>query len=323
MGTIVAAVFLLVLVIVFGAYLLLVVQPEQRESGAVRRRLKGSRPSISKPESREIGKTAERLSAVALLDRLLRRFTTVSAPLKRLIQQSGMEQSVGSLVLQCIFCATVTIAVVGLVTSYSLPVLVLGLAAGVLPFYWVRRKATQRLRQFEEQFPEAIDLIARALRAGHALPTALQLASEEVPDPVGSEFRLLFDQQNYGLSMTDALRAFGERVPLVDARFFVTAVQTQREMGGNLSEVLDKLAAVIRERFKVKRQVRAISAHGRITGVALGLLPPAVALVLFILSPAHIGLLVQDQLGLYMLAMAVTLQMIGVLIIRRIVDVEF
>ena len=142
----------------------------------------------------------------------------------------------------------------------------LGVVAGAVPFLWVRRKAKKRLALFEEQFPEAIDLIARALRAGHALPTALQLASEEVPDPVGAEFRLLFEKQNYGLSMTDALREFGERVPLLDARFFVTAVQTQREMGGNLSEVLDRLAAVIRERFKVKRQVRAVSAHGRITG---------------------------------------------------------
>jgi tight adherence protein B len=322
-GTIVAAVFVLVLVIVFGAYLLLVVGPEQRESGAVRRRLKSSRPKISKPEVREIGKTAERLSAMALLDRILRRWTGVSAPLKELIDQSGMQQSVGSLVLQCIFCTTVTIAVVGLFTSYSFPVLVLGLTAGAAPIVYVRRRARKRLAQFEEQFPEAIDLIARALRAGHALPTALQLASEEVPDPVGGEFRLLFDQQNYGLSMTDALRAFGERVPVLDARFFVTAVQTAREMGGNLSEVLDKLAAVIRERFKVKRQVRAVSAHGRITGVALGLMPPAVALVLYILSPAHIGLLVQDPLGLYMLFAAVTLQIVGVLIIRKIVDVEF
>jgi tight adherence protein B len=322
-STIVAAVFVLVLVIVFGAYLLLVVRPEQRESGAVRKRLKSSRSKISKPDVREIGKTAERLSAVALLDRILRRWTGVSAPLKELIDQSGMQQSVGSLVLQCIFCTMGTIAVVGLLTSYGFLVLILGLAAGTAPIVYVRRRARKRLAQFEEQFPEAIDLIARALRAGHALPTALQLASEEVPDPVGGEFRLLFDQQNYGLSMTDALRAFGERVPVLDARFFVTAVQTQREMGGNLSEVLDKLAAVIRERFKVKRQVRAISAHGRITGVALGLLPPAVALLLYILSPQHVGLLISDPLGLSMLGTALTLQIVGVLIIRRIVDVEF
>jgi tight adherence protein B len=176
---------------------------------------------------------------------------------------------------------------------------------------------------FEEQFPEAIDLIARALRAGHALPTALQMVGEEIPDPVGGEFKQLFEQQNYGLSLTDALRNFGGRVPILDARFFVTAVQTQREMGGNLSEVLDKLSAVIRERFKVKRQVRAVSAHGRITGVVLGILPPAVAGILFILSPEHIRLLVDDPLGVYMVVSALILQAIGVLAIRKIVDVEF
>ena len=122
--------------------------------------------------------------------------------------------------------------------------------------------------------------------------------------------------------MADALREFGDRVPVLDARFFVTAVMTQREMGGNLSEVLDKLAAVIRDRFKVKRQVRAVSAHGRITGWVLGALPPAVAAVIFVISPQHIRLLVDDPLGMYMVAGALVLQVIGVLVIRRIVDVE-
>jgi len=217
----------------------------------------------------------------------------------------------------------VTGSVVRLFTPYSLPALVLAIMAASVPYLFVRHKATKRLALFEEQFPEAIDLIARALRAGHALPTALQMVGEEIPEPVGGEFKFLFDQQNYGLSLTDALRNFGQRVPLLDARFFVTAVQTQREMGGNLSEVLDKLSAVIRERFKVKRQVRAVSAHGRITGVVLGLLPPAVAGVLFVLSPEHIRLLVDDPLGVYMVVGALSLQVIGVVAIRKIVDVEF
>src|SRR5205823_2062065 len=166
---------------------------------------------------------------------------------------------------------------------------------------------------FEEQFPEAIDLIARALRAGHALPTSLQMVADEIPAPVGTEFRLLFDQQNFGMSLPDALKAFGNRVPLVDARFFVTAVLTQRETGGNLSEVLDKLASVIRERFKVKRQVRAVSAHGRITGWVLGFLPPGVAAILFIFSPDHIRLLIDDPIGVDMVIVGIGLQILGVL----------
>jgi len=320
MGLIAAGVFFVVLGIIFGAYLLLVVRPEQQASGAVRKRLRGNRPRIAKAE---IGKTDEPLSTVGVLDSVLRRWTGLSEPMQMLVDRSGLQLTVGQLVLLCGFCASVTGAIVRLVVPYMLPAIALAIIAGAMPIVVVRFKVKQRLAKFEEQFPEAIDLIARALRAGHALPTALQMAGEEIPDPVGGEFRLLFDQQNYGLSMGEALKAFGERVPVLDARFFVTAVQTQREMGGNLSEVLDKLANVIRERFKVKRQVRAISAHGRITGVVLGILPPAVAGVLFVLSPAHIRLLVDDPIGVYMVVTAMFLQVIGVLIIRRIVDVEF
>jgi tight adherence protein B len=320
LGLAVAGVFLLVLGIIVGAYWLLVVSAERRESGAVRRRLKTSRPRISKAD---IGKSIEPLSTVGALDTVLQRWTRVSEPLKTMLERSGLHLTVGALVLLSVFAAIVVFVALSLVSSSVLLAIVAAAAAGSLPILYVRRMARQRIALFEEQFPEAVDLIARALRAGHALPTALQLTSEEVPDPVGAEFRLLFEQQNYGLSMGEALRAFGERVPLLDARFFVTALQTQREMGGNLSEVLDRLAAVIRERFKVKRQVRSLSAHGRITGVVLGSLPPVVAAVLFVLSPEHIRLLIDDPLGVYMVSAGLFLQVVGVLIIRRIVDVEF
>jgi tight adherence protein B len=320
MGAVVVTVFFAVLAIVFGAYWLLIVRPEQQQSGAVRRRLRGTRVRVAKAD---IGKSDEPLSTVGALDAALQRWAGLSDPLKQLLERSGLPMTVGVLVLLTVFVAVTTMAVSLFLSPYKTPALVLGLLAGTVPYLFVRHKAKKRLALFEEQFPEAIDMIARALRAGHALPTALQLASEEVPDPVGGEFRLLFEKQNFGLSMTDALREFGDRTPLLDARFFVTAVQTQREMGGNLSEVLDRLAAVIRERFKVKRQVRAISAHGRITGLVLGALPPAVAAVLLILSPDHIRLLVDDPIGVYMVTMALVLQCVGVIAIRKIVDVEF
>jgi tight adherence protein B len=134
---------------------------------------------------------------------------------------------------------------------------------------------------------------------------------------------LLFEQQNYGMSLGDALRGFGDRVPIIDARFFVTALLTQREMGGNLSEVLENLASVIRERFRVKRQVRVVSAHGRITGLVLGCLPPGVALALFIIAPDHIRILVDDPMGRSMLVGGLVLQAIGVVAIRRIIQVEY
>ena len=146
---------------------------------------------------------------------------------------------------------------------------------------YIRCVRNQRMLKFDEQFPEAIDLLARALRAGHALTTGLLMVAEELPEPIGPEFKTLYDQQNFGLPLPQALRNFAERIPSLDARFFVTAVLTQREAGGNLSEVLDNLASIIRDRFKVKRQVRVISAHGRITGWMLSALPTSLALLFF------------------------------------------
>ena len=149
------------------------------------------------------------------------------------------------------------------------------------------------------------------------------MAAEEVPPPVGTEFRRLYDQQNFGMSLPDALRGFAARIPLIDARFFATAVLTQRETGGNLGEVLDNLAAVIRERFKVKRQVRVLTAHGRMTGWILAGFPPALAVVMFVIAPEHMKLLISDPLGVKMIVGALTLQIIGTLIIRKLVNIPY
>ncbi|MEQ1912796.1 MAG: type II secretion system F family protein [Vicinamibacterales bacterium] len=314
-------VFAVVLAIIIGSYLLFVVLAERQHDRALRARLRGEPTTTRLTDS--VVKTRERLSAVRLMDAALMRWSAVVTPLGGLVTRSGLRVTVGTVVLAAVFLAVTAIAITAVLAPWGSLMLVAGAGAGLVPILYLRRAAAKRVERFDEQFPEAIDLIARALRAGHALPTALRMVGEEVPNPVGSEFRLLFDQQNFGMSLPDALKAFGQRVPLIDAKFFVTAVLTQREMGGNLSEVLDRLAGVIRERFKVKRQVRALSAHGRITGVVLGLLPPAVAGVLFVVSPEHIRLLVDDPIGVNMVLAAVVLQVIGVLIIRRIVNVEF
>ena len=187
----------------------------------------------------------------------------------------------------------------------------------------MRVKRTVRLRTFEEQFPEAIDLISRALRAGHAFTTGLGMVADEIPAPVGQEFRRLYDEQNFGMSLPDAMRAMAKRVPVLDARFFVTAVLTQRESGGNLSEVLDNLASVMRERFKLKRQIRVVSAHGRISAWVLSCLPPALAGVLFLLSPDFMRILWEDPLGVQLVMIAVALQIVGTFIISRLVRIEY
>jgi tight adherence protein B len=179
------------------------------------------------------------------------------------------------------------------------------------------------LRRFEEQFPEALDLLARALRAGHSFSTAIEMVAQEMPAPIGPEFKLLYDQQNYGLAMPDAMRLFAERIPILDSRFFVTAVLIQRESGGNLSEVLDNLAKVMRDRFRVKRQMRVISAHGRITGWVLVALPPVLGVVLMTINEDHRNTMFSDPLGHQMMYGGVALQVIGTLIIRKIVNVEY
>jgi tight adherence protein B len=259
---------------------------------------------------------------VGPLDRVLERFQNF-ADLQGLIERSGSTMNLGTLILASVFCAVLAFLLGVQFARSAIIGGLLAVAGLTVPFMYLRRKAAKRLAVFEEQFPEAIDLLARSLRAGHALPTALQNVAEEIPDPVGGEFRVLFEQQNYGMSLTEALRAFAQRVPVLDARFFVTAVLTQRETGGNLSEVLDNLANVIRERFKVKRHVRVVSAHGRITGWVLGFLPPVLSLVIFLIAPDHISLLWTDPIGFNMLLAGLFLQVIGVLIIRRIVDVEY
>jgi tight adherence protein B len=314
-----ATAFVLVFVIIVAPYWALVARTEGREERALMKRLRIRRANVGPA----IIKAQEQVSSLAQLDNLVMRGRTLVAPLERLIQQSGSKQTASTIILGSVVIAVVAFILALRLTPSVLLALVIAGLAGSLPILLLRRAAQKRLIVFEAQFPEAIDLIARGLRAGHALTTTLQMVGDEVPDPVAAEFRLLFEQQNYGMSLTDALKAFAERVPIIDARFFVTALLTQREMGGNLSEVLDNLASVIRERFKVKRQVRVVSAHGRITGLVLGFLPPIVAIVLFILNPKHMRLLIDDPIGVQMVMVGVALQVIGVIAIRRIVDVEY
>ncbi len=315
----VTAVFVLAFGVVFGGYWIFIVRPEAREERALRKRLQTQPSSVRAA----LTKTKDRLSTVALLDKTLARSRSLVEPVRKLIVSSGVRVTIGGVLLGCIFLGLVTAVLIFHVSGSIILALAVAALAAWLPIGFLRYKADKRLAAIEEQFPEAMDLMARALRAGHALTSTFQVVGEEVPDPAGAEFRQLFEQQNYGMSLPDALQAFANRSPILDARFFVTALLTQRETGGNLSEVLDNLASVIRERFKVKRQVRVMSAHGRITGWVLGGLPIAVGLILFTISPDHMRVLVDDPLGVYMVVAAVILEVVGMLAIRKIVNVEY
>jgi tight adherence protein B len=195
----------------------------------------------------------------------------------------------------------------------------LGFAA---PFFYLNWKRSKRLYKFEEEFPEALDLIARALKAGHAFVTGLKMVADEMPEPIGPEFRKTFDEQNFGLPLKDALENLTTRVPSLDVRFFSTAVLIQRETGGNLSEILETLAHVVRERFKILRQVRVHTAHGRFTGYVLLALPIFLMLALMYLNPDHMNLLFRERIGQFMLIGAVVMQSIGYIWIKQVIKIE-
>jgi tight adherence protein B len=312
------AVFTVVMLMILGAYFLLVVRDE-------RKLLERLTPQESTKRSRKLGviKAEDRLSNLDAFDKILRRSDKYVSPVKTFVEQSGVRFTLGTFLLM-VGCLGLLGFVVVFRFTFNLWVSLLGaFIAGLMPYLYVKRARNKRLLKFEEQFPEAIDLVARALRAGHSLPTGLSMVADELVAPVGTEFRTLYDEQNYGLTLPEALRNFARRIPVLDARFFVTAVLTQRDAGGNLAEVLDNLAEVIRARFKVKRQVRVISAHGRITGWVLAGLPPSVAVASFIISPVHMQTLLGDPIGINMIMAACVMQVLGTLIIRKIVDIEY
>jgi tight adherence protein B len=312
--------FVLCTVIILGAYWGFVVRPEDRDARVLRRRLHQDRGD--RPMRAQLIKKARPLSALKGLDALLLHSGELTQPIQRQVALSALPLTVGVVLLACALVGMLTYLLLALWTSYAWLPVVPALLVTPAPYLLLGIAAKRRTRRLEEQFPQAVDLIAVSLRAGHAFPTSLLMVAEEVADPLGGEFRLLYDQQNYGKPLPDVLREFTERIPLLDARIFVTAVLTQREAGGNLAEVLDKLSGLIRERFKINRQVRAVSAHGRITGWVLAFLPPAVATALFLTAPDHIGTLLTDPFGLQLTLAAVLLQIIGTVAIRRIVNIE-
>jgi tight adherence protein B len=320
---IVALTFILILGIVLGTYYAFVVRPERDERSTLLGRLAIRRVSSQLLKPGALERPVDKLSHVRTVQAVLSRAKGLSGPIERLIMQSGLQITVGTLVMASVLLGCLGYLVVKVLTHFT----VLGLAAAplfaIIPALFVRWKRTRRFGKFEEQFPEAIELMARALRAGHAFPTGILMVADEIPSPVGAEFRLLYDRQNFGMPLSDALKGMADRVPILDARFFTTAVLTQRETGGNLSEILQNLAAVIRDRFKVKRQVRAVTAHGRITGWILAGLPPALALVLSMVSPEFMKPMITDPLGIKMIAIGGTMQVIGSLIIRKLVNIRY
>jgi tight adherence protein B len=312
------AVFGGVIALVIGAYYLFVLRDEDKFLD----RLQG-KPDAKRVLHGVIKKEETKDSYVGPINRVLSRSGSGTGSLKTFLKQADLKLNVSSFLLLSACLGLVGYLVAAQLSGFLLVGAVGGGVLCMLPYLYARHRRKKRIKKFEEQFPEAIDLIARALRAGHALPTGLGMVADEMLAPVGTEFRMLYDEQNFGLTLPDAMRNFATRVPLLDAKFFVTAVLTQRESGGNLAEVLDNLAQVIRDRFKVKRQVQVISAHGRITGVVLSALPPSLAVAIMFISPTHLQVLMHDPVGHEMIIAAVIMQVLGTIIIRKLCDIEY
>lgn len=316
-----ALTFAIVAVILVGIALL--ADRGGRRENVVRRRLeaieKGVRRGHDTPQLKLI--RDELLSDVPTLHRMLLRWSWARR-LRNFIAQAGLSLKPGRLILIS--------GVLGLVAYLALQhfnrSLILAALAGVgavfSPLAFVAIKRSRRLRAFEKGFPEAIDLLGRAVRAGHSFTTGLEMISTELPEPVAGEFRTTFDEQNFGLPLRDALLNLTERVPLIDVRFFVTALLIQKETGGNLAEILDNLSHVIRDRFRILGEVRIRTAQGRLTAGILILLPPFMVLTLRVLNPDYVKLLFTDSWGPYMLGGAAILQIIGSALLWKIVNIE-
>jgi tight adherence protein B len=243
--------------------------------------------------------------------------------MRHFLAQADVGWSVGTFVLLTVgFAAAVGIAMLVSVGGWIVPVA--GATVGALfPYLSVSRKRKKRFLRFEENFPEAIDLLGRAIRAGHAFSTGLRVVSEEATEPISGEFRQVYEEQKFGLPLSESLLALADRLTLLDVRIFVTAVLIQLESGGNLAEILDNLSKIIRDRFRFRRQLRTHTAHGRMTGIVLGLAPIVAGVGMFMLNPEYMRVLFTEPLGRLMLAMAAGLQLIGFVAIRRIMDIDF
>lgn len=313
-------IFLAVVLLVEGAYLIWN-SSKGPEAERIARRLRtmsagshGGEQSISIVKDRLLSKTP-------MMQRMLLQMPRVGA-MDRLLQQSGVTWSVSD------FLGLSLIAFLAALFAASyLPIpwlfrVVIAAAIALLPYLYVVRAKAKRLNRIEQQLPDAMDLMGRALRAGHAFPTALKMVGDEMSDPIASEFRVTFDEVNFGISMPDALMNLATRVPSTDLRYFVIAVLIQRETGGNLSELLASISAIIRDRLKLMGQVKVLSAEGRLSAWILGLLPFGAALMIQLANPKFLEVLYTDPMGKKMLMIAAGMMVIGVLAMRKIIHIR-
>ncbi len=319
-------VFIAVTAAVVGVFMLMSSRSQVRREKAIENRLQevsgGAVPTTE--EAAEGGSTLllkEIVGPLPNMDRVASEALKGSG-VERWLQQSGTAMTISALILFTLtFGALAGFAAYMFTHLWWAAMVAFALGLGIQPFI-LKQKRSARIYQFEEHFPEALDLLSRAVRAGHAFSAGMKMVADELDDPVGPEFRKAFDEQNYGLPLKESLNGLADRIPLLDVKFFATAVLIQRETGGNLAEILDNLANVVRERFKIRRQVRVHTAHGRFTGYVLMALPAFLAVALMFINPEHMNLLFEERIGQMMILACIVMQAIGFIWIKQIVKIE-
>ena len=314
-------VFLFGLFMVLGAYLLATVGTDNKRA-RLRQRLSQALLYSSHTEDIEVVLArSELMSEIPALNRLLLRVQT-ALQLKRMLDQADLHITPSRLVMFSIMAGILALLAVSVI-SISLPLIILsGIVAACLPFLHVWWKRKKRFGQFLELLPDALELMSRALSAGHAFSESLHMVAEEMPEPIAGEFRKTYEEQNLGLSLKLALENLMERIPLLDLRMCVTAVLIQKETGGNLSEILEKVAYTIRERFRIMGDLKTLTTSSRLSAWLLCGLPIFVAVAVTFMNPEYMAVLWKDQRGHYLIAAAISMQITGMLIVKKILNIK-
>ena len=312
--------FLVGVGVVMGGYTLAVRLPAMLEARRLNQRLADlSAPITTEGEAILVKRAAA--GPLPMLDKLMAE-SKAGSGLSKLIDQSGVHTTPSAVIVMSLVVGIAAALIASIALRLPFVPIVAFVVGAASPTCYLMVKKSRRIARFEEQFPEALDLLSRALRAGHAFQTAMGMVADDLKEPVGPEFRKTFDQQNFGLPLRDSLFQLADRIPIMDVRFFTTAVLIQRDTGGNLAEILDGLAHVVRERFRIRREIRTKTAHGRFTGLVLLSLPAGLGVILTIINPDHMGLLFNHRTGHTMIGAAIVMQIVGFLWIRHILDLE-
>lgn len=323
--------FVLLLVVIWavsiGAWIAVNKYLKATDVDKVKQRLMGAPKKAKKKDAKDTGEPKSVIQIQArgknrIAQLIVERYK-LGPKIGDLLEQAGLRWAPARLVHLCwmTFLGS-TIAAWLLLPIPKWMGLIFGLAASALPVVFVFFRRKTRLRKFEALFPDALEFISRSMRAGHAFSVSLEMIHREFQEPLSGEFRRTFEEHNLGLPIEVALQKLDTRVPSLDVHFFVSAVLLQKRTGGNLAEILDKLAYVIRERFKLRGRIRAVSAHGRMTAGALSAIPVAVAVLMFYTNPAYVTFFFTDDVGIWMMTSAIVLQLIGYFVMKKIVNIE-